>query len=244
MARQREGQLMSAQKSVSLPEHLWVALDDMSRDGQQSADALMEAAVEQFVALQGYELPRVVPASAAAAGPVPMPAVMTRPSSLQDDDEVGLARTMARSALRPEMLQPEPGRTDMGPPHKPAGEGATGLVTGLAPTHVPSKSEKGLSSVPASTETGPAHVPDEPVKAAAPARQMTPSSSPAPAPKKATQPKLSPAPLWATRSALSDADEERAAARERIAQIDADVEKLTIERPTTRPLGQSEDDGE
>ena len=43
-------------------------------------------------------------------------------------------------------------------------------------------------------------------------------------------------PQWVKRAALSDADEERAAARERMVAIDADVAKLTIERPTKTPL--------
>jgi hypothetical protein len=41
---------------------------------------------------------------------------------------------------------------------------------------------------------------------------------------------------------LADADEERAAARERLVAIDADVEKLTLERPTTKPLGESSEE--
>ncbi len=216
---------MSAQKTVSLPEHLWGALDDMSRDGQQSADVLMELAVEQFVALQGYEVPSGAPAAAAA-----------RPASLQDDDDdMGLARTMARSALVPEQKD-DPNRTNMGPSHKPD---EAPVITGLAPTHVPSKKTGGLKAIEpvGPTDMGPAHKPP-PAPAPVPA-PMTPAASPAPVAKAKPGPaKPAPEPAWVKRPALSDADEERAAARERIAAIDADVEKLTIERPTTAPLGQ------
>ena len=224
---------MSTQRTVTLPKHLWGALDDMARDGAQPNDALLELAVEQFVALQGYELPIAAPGAAEPA-PKPKP-----PPSLQDDeDDVGLARTQARSALVPQAPleepapepapEPEreaPGATEMGPAHKPGAPPPN--ITGLGPTHVPSKKTGGLPAVPAgATETGPAHVPEAPKPKKAP---------PAPA-------KPAPEPAWAKRPTLSDADEERAAARERMVAIDADVAKLTIERPTTTPLGQSADD--
>jgi len=230
---------MGAQKPVKLPQHLWSALDDMSRDGQQSADVLMELAVEQFVALQGYELPI---AERPAAEPAP-----ARPSSLQDDDDdLGLARTMARSALVPEQKE-DPGATNMAPPHKPAAKPPE--ITGLAPTHVPSKKTGGLKAIepaPAVTDMGPAHKP-APAPAPpppAPAPVLSSSGSNPAAKGKAAPSKPAPEPAWVKRPVLSDADEERAAARERMVAIDADVAKLTIERPTTRPLGQSVDEGE
>jgi hypothetical protein len=245
---------MGTQKNVTLPKHLWSALDDMSRDASAGPDALMEQAVEQFVALQGYELPVSMPAAGANG----------RAPSLQDDEEdVGFARTQARSALTPELkakvdadLEPAPAapvRTEMAPTHKPAAA-ATPNITGLLPTHVPTKSRGGLAAIaPVATETGPAHTPEagRPLEIAPMATETGPAYAPKPAASPAGKPKLTaapakpaPPPAWATRAALSDSDEERAAARERIVQIDADVEKLTIERPTTTPLGQPAGDDE
>lgn len=192
---------MSAQKSVTLPRHLWSALDEMSRDGAQAAEALMEAAVEQFVALQGYEVPVV---ARGELGPVP-----------EEHDADAHAPTAARPMLAgppparpeaptiPQPIVPEPALTDVAAAHQPVN------ITGIAPTHVP-------------------------------VRSKAPAPAPAPAPAKSkAAPKPVPPPAWATRAALLDADEERSAARERMAAIDKDVERLTLERPTTTPLGQA-----
>ncbi len=216
------------QQSVQLPKHLWAALDDMSRDGAQPADALMEMAVETFVALQGYEVP------VAERGVAPSPITTEKPEqkptgkaqSLQDDDEdVGLARTMARSALVPEMKpqeEPPPGATDMGPAHKVGAQPPN--ITGIAPTHVPVAKR----------------APEPAAPAPAPAPVAAPPSGKTKPPQEAVRAPVEPA--WLKRPALMDSDEERAAARERLVAIDADVEKLTIERPTTNPLGAAEDE--
>jgi hypothetical protein len=54
----------------------------------------------------------------------------------------------------------------------------------------------------------------------------------------APQPAHEPAagPEWVRRAALIDADSDRTAARERMQAIDSDIEKLTIERPSTDAL--------
>jgi hypothetical protein len=223
---------MGAQKSVSLPQHLWSALDDMSRDGAATADALMEMAVEQFVALQGYDVPSVnVPA----------------PHGLQDDGDeepFELARTRARTALEPKSELPPPALSTEEPPARPVPN-----ITGIAPTHVPrrEKGHKPLEAAPAVTD-------QQPAMAEAPA--PPPSAPPPPVPSPAVPPRASPGsrarasapakpappPEWVTRAALSDADEERTAARERMAAIDREVERLTLERPTATPLGQPIED--
>lgn len=218
---------MGAKQSVQLPKHLWTALDDMSRDGAQPADALMEMAVETFVALQGYEVPAaqrvVAPSPITTEKPEQKPTA--RAQSLQDDDEdLGLARTMARSALVPEMQRQEqaepPIVTDMAPAHKVGAEPPS--LSGIAPTHVPIAKRAPEPAAPA------------------PAPVAAPPSGKTKPPQEAVRAPVEPA--WLKRPALTDSDEERAAARERLVAIDADVEKLTIERPTTKPLGSSHDE--
>jgi hypothetical protein len=200
-------------KSVTLPKHLWSALDDMARDGTQGADDLVAIAVEQFVALQGYDVP--APAAGTAQQPSP-----SAPASLQDDDEEPLeyARTQARPALTPSSPPPEtpkpveaaPVVTDMGPAHKPS---EPPVVTGLAPTHVPSSK-------------------------ASQSKQMPVYESP---PKGKSVTSLpSPPPTWAKRAARTDDEEERASARERMAALDQEVERFTVARATTTPLGDEE----
>lgn len=223
---------------VNLPKHLWAALDEMSRDGATEPDALMEQAVEHFVALQGYVVPRSLP-----------PPVHEQERSLQDDDdELGLARTQARSALTPELakeLLASPVVTDVSASHK----AGPPVITGIAPTHVPVKAKSQLDeaverpslTVPSKPRPEPAPTPAAPPAPSAPAAAATALAPAVPVAKAkpvVEAPKPPADPQWVKRTLLSDADEERAAARERMVAIDADVKKLTIERPTTRPLGQ------
>lgn len=213
---------MGAQ-NVNLPSHLWAALDEMSRDGATAPEALMEQAVEQFVALQGYVVPTTLP-----------PPVNEGQRSLQDDDDdLGLARTQARSALTPELareLLASPVATDVSASHKVGA--SPPVLTGIGPTHVPVAKSNVEPAVPSKPRPEPAPTPAAPP---APAAKAKP---PVEAPRPPADPQ------WVKRSPLSDADEERAAARERMVAIDADVAKLTIERPTKTPLGQEQEEEE
>jgi hypothetical protein len=202
------------QKSVHLPEHLWSAFDEMSRDGVQSADALMELAVEQFVALQGYELPLAMP-----------------PLSLQDDDDQPLE--LARTRARPALDQPHPA------PPPPSPVQPLPNITGIGPTYVRRESEP-IEAAPAVTEPQPTLPHPAPLPAPVPSPAVPPRASPGPKAKPSSPPpKPAPPPQWATRGALSDGDEERTAARERIAVIDRELERLTRERPASTPLGRA-----
>ena len=153
---------MSAQKSVTLPKHLWSALDEMSREGAQSADTLMELAVEQFVALQGYGVPAV------------------RGLNDEDDDDPSpeLARTAARTALEPKADAPPPPPTPPDPVPPPP-RAPVPNITGLGPTHVPRRKAEPLEAAPAVTDQGPAlQVPPAPPPPPPPA----PLPAPLPAP--------------------------------------------------------------
>ncbi len=212
------------QKRVTLPSHLWRALDDMSKDGAQAEQHLVQLAVEQFVALQGYT---VTPRSAVLV-PLPRSATMddglemtlpraqtggraapaVKPLTLEDEDEpddVGTAQTRVRSAT--------------GPP-QPAVKEPAAAAKASAPTSVSDAHSAGpitdLPSEPLLTDTHMALKPIVPVAA----------------------------PTWSMRSVLSDDASERVAARERMVALEKEVARLTIERPTTTPLREAAGDAE
>lgn len=240
---------MSAQKNVTLPKHLWVALDDMSRDGAQPADALVEMAVEQFVTLQGYELPRLPVATGLA--PVVIPETQA-PRGLQDDDEdpIEYARTMARPAHQTndrKAHEPDeaPAATNMAPAHTPTPEDQPAAklgppvltpedqpATNMAPAHTPLDEAQATNMVPKHEPLPPPVMTDVSAAHAPVHTDVGPAHKPAAA--KARAP--APAPAWVTRAPRTDADDERAAVRQQLDAIEKDLERLTLERPTTEPL--------
>ncbi|MBK7864146.1 MAG: hypothetical protein IPJ65_37230 [Archangiaceae bacterium] len=229
-------------RRVTLPVHLWSALDDMSRDAAQSADALMELAVEQFVALQGFELP-VAPrapqvdepsepqTAAEAEGFMPgepAPAA-ARKRGLQDVDEdegpMELARTAHRVAIEPSPSAPPPP------------EARAPSITGLGPTHLARRKVTPAEVEKAPKVTDPEMAIPPPASAPAPVAPAPTTSTTGSLRARAVPQPPAPVPEWVTRPALSDADEERAAARERMVAIERDLERLTHEKPSTGPLG-------
>jgi hypothetical protein len=219
-----------SEKSVMLPEHLWRALDDMVNDGALPPDVLVRQAVEQFVALQGYDVP--MPGARLPLSPEPVTAQPLSPEPV----------TAQPLSPEPVTAQPIPPPAASPPPPPPKIEPVAPAAK-LRPASTPPPPNPTPAAPAPLMDDEPDEYGDAMTRVRAPsgvAPALTNVSEAHKPERSAPQPAHEPGagPEWVRRAALIDADSDRTAARERMQAIDSDLGKLTLERATTSSLSE------